>query len=57
MTSGPVGELPSIKRDIVQLKEDGAEVTSDMKVMKVAVTDMSQQLADHEPRIARLEAA
>jgi hypothetical protein len=52
-----VGELPSIKRDSVQLKEDGAEVKSDMNVVKAAVTEMSQHLADHERRVARLEAA
>lgn len=52
-----VGELPSIKHDIVQLKDDVAEQKSDMKVVKAAVTDMSQQLADHERRITRLEAA
>jgi hypothetical protein len=52
-----VGELPSIKRAIVQLKKDGAELKSDMKLVMAAVTDMSQHLADHERRIARLEAA
>ncbi len=52
-----VGELPGIKRDIVQLKDDVAELKSNMQVVKAAVTDMSQQRADHEHRIARLEAA
>jgi hypothetical protein len=52
-----VGELPSIERDVVQLKADGAELKSDMKVVKAAVTDVSQHLADHERRVARLEAA
>jgi SMC interacting uncharacterized protein involved in chromosome segregation len=52
-----VGELPGIKSDIAHLKEDVAELKPDLKVVKAAVTDMSQQLADHEHRIARLEAA
>jgi hypothetical protein len=52
-----VGELPGIKRDIVQVKEDVAELRSDMRVVKAAVTDLSQQVANHERRITRLEAA
>ena len=52
-----VGEIPGIKKDIVELKEDVAELKSDMKVVKAAITDMSHQLDDHEHRIARLEAA
>ena len=52
-----VGELPGIKKDIVALKSDVLELKQDMKVVKVAVTDMSHQLDDHERRIARLNAA
>jgi len=52
-----VGELPSIKRDIVQLKDDVAELTSDMKIVKAALTGLSQQVANHERHITRLEAA
>jgi predicted nucleic acid-binding Zn-ribbon protein len=52
-----VGEIPGIKRDIVQLKEDVAELKSDMKIVKAAVTDLSQQVANHERRITQLEAA
>ena len=52
-----VGELPSIQRDIAELREDVAELTSDMKVVKAALADMTHQLDDHERRITRLEAA
>jgi uncharacterized coiled-coil DUF342 family protein len=51
-----VGELPGIKKDIAELKEDVVVLKSDMKVVKAAVTGISHQLADHEHRIARLEA-
>jgi len=52
-----VGQLPSITRDIVHLKEDVAELRSDIKIVKAAVTDLNQQAANHEHRITRLEAA
>ncbi len=52
-----VGELPTMKEDIVGLKQDVAELKSDMKVVKAAVTDLSNKVADHEPRITRIEIA
>ena len=52
-----VGELPGIKRDIAQLKENVSELQSDMKIVKAAVIDLSQQVGNHERRITRLEAA
>lgn len=45
-----VAELPAIKEDIGELKQD-------MKIIKAAVTDLSHQVHDHEHRISRLEAA
>lgn len=52
-----VKDVPIIKRQVDKLKEDMTEVRSDIKVIKVAVTDMSRQLSDHELRITRLEIA
>lgn len=43
-----VTQIPGIAADITELKDD-------MKVVKAAVTDLSQQVADHEHRITRLE--
>jgi len=40
-----------------RVEQDVAELKSAMKVVKAATTDISHQLADHEHRIARLEAA
>ena len=45
-----VAALPAMQHDIAELK-------ADMKVVKAAITDVSRQLADHELRITRLEAA
>ncbi len=45
-----VAELPAIREDIGELKDD-------MKVVKAAVTDRSRQLQDHVRRIGDLEAA
>ncbi len=44
-----VAEIPAIKRDIGELKDD-------MKVVKAAVTDISRQANDYDHRITRLEA-
>ena len=52
-----VGKLPTVEKDIAELKDDVAELKSDMKVVKAAVTDLSNKVADHEHRITRLEAA
>lgn len=52
-----VKDVPIIKRQVDKLKEDMTEVRSDIKVIKVSVTDMSRQLSDHELRITRLEIA
>lgn len=45
-----VALIPPMRTDITELKQD-------MKVVKAAVTDLSNQVHDHERRITRLEAA
>jgi uncharacterized protein (DUF4213/DUF364 family) len=52
-----VGQMPQVVARLEAIEQDVAELKQDMKVMKAAVTDMSRQLADHELRITRLEAA
>jgi len=45
-----VAELPAMKQDIAELKQD-------MKIVKAAITDVSHQVQDHERRLTDLEAA
>jgi cell division protein FtsB len=45
-----VAVLPAMQQDIAELKQD-------MKVVKAAVTDLSDQVHDHERRIGDLESA
>ena len=52
-----VGQMPQVVARLEAIEQDVAELKQDMKVVKAAVTDMSRQLADHELRITRLEAA
>ena len=52
-----VQDVPLLKQDIQVIKGDISELKSDMKIVKVAITDMSRQLVDHERRITRLEVA
>jgi len=43
--------------DIYRLEERMTTIEQDVKVIKAAVTDQSKELAEHERRITRLEAA
>lgn len=52
-----VSDLAKDVREIKQLVPDMAEVKSDVKAIKAAVTDQSLQLNDHERRITSLEQA
>jgi len=45
-----VAKIPYIEETVTELKED-------MKIIKVAITDVSKQQKDHERRITQLEAA
>ena len=51
-----VGDLPT-RREFEELRQYVVELKQDVKVIKAAVTDQSHQLADHEHRVIRLEAA
>lgn len=48
--------IPTLS-DFQRIEHRVDEVQADVKVIKAAVTDQSHQLADHEHRITRLEAA
>jgi predicted nucleic acid-binding Zn-ribbon protein len=50
-----VGEM---RRELsnVPKRDEFEELKEDVKVIKAAVTDISQQVTDHEHRITRLEA-
>lgn len=51
-----VSGLPT-RTEFNLLKDDVAELKQDMKVVKAAVTDLSNKVDDHERRITRLEVA
>jgi predicted nucleic acid-binding Zn-ribbon protein len=50
-------DVEAMKQNITVLKVAIADLSEDVKVIKAGVTDNSRELADHEHRIARLEAA
>jgi uncharacterized protein YoxC len=50
-------DVEAMKQNINVLKVAVADLSQDVKVIKAGVTDNSRELADHEHRIARLEAA
>ena len=60
-----VQELPAMKGDLVELKDDVIALKSDMKAVKAAITDLShdlravaqtrQELDAHYRRLTRLE--
>ncbi len=51
-----IGNLPT-RPEFNVLKDDVAELKSDMKIVKAVVTDQSKQLADHEEQLAHLRNA
>lgn len=51
-----VGDMLAQVR-VLPTRAEFAELRQDVKVIKAAVTDVSHQVADHEHRITRLEAA
>ena len=48
--------IPTLS-DFQQLEQRVDDLQADVKIVKAAVTDQSHQLADHEHRMTRLEAA
>lgn len=51
--------VSGIRAELAQVpkREEFDELRQDVKIIKAAVTDLSQQVADHERRLSRLEAA
>jgi len=55
-----IESVSGLTTDVKELKKiipDVAELKDDVKVIRVAVTDQTKQLNDHETRITSLEAA
>ena len=52
-----VSGVPAMAAHLEHVEQDVSELKQDMKIVKAAVTDLSQQVANHERRITRLEAA
>jgi len=51
-----VGDMQENVAKISGIEQSVNELKQDMKVVKAAVTDLSNQVSDHEHRIGRLEA-
>ncbi len=51
-----VKNVPEMKKQLDKLTEDFEVVSSDVKIIKAAMTDMSVQVNDHERQIQRLQA-
>ena len=52
-----VKDVPSLKRDIQEIKQSVHNLESDMKIVKAAVTDISHEQREHDRRITHLENA
>jgi peptidoglycan hydrolase CwlO-like protein len=52
-----VKEVPYMKKKLDRLDEDIQQVKSDIKVLKVAITDTSREQKKHNSRITNIEAA
>ena len=50
-----VGQIQQQLNELLPVKSDVAQLTSDMKIVKAAVTDQSLELRDHGSRLTRLE--
>jgi len=51
-----VKDIPAIKHRLTNVETDVHELKSDMKVVKVAISDLGRQLHQVDRRVARLEA-
>ena len=51
-----IKDLPT-RMELSEFRQDVAELTQDMKVVRAATTDTSRQVHDLERRVSRLEAA
>ena len=52
-----VSGVPAMADRLQRLEDKTDTLTADVKVMKAAVTDVGNHLADHEHRLTNLEAA
>ena len=52
-----VSDVPAMAARLERVEQDVSELEQDMKIVKAAVTDVSQQVANHGRHITRLHAA
>ncbi|MCL4358119.1 hypothetical protein M1512_04490 [Patescibacteria group bacterium] len=52
-----ISNVPEIKSQLDKLDRSMSEMADDLKVVKAAMTHMSNQVNEHEQRIGRLETA
>jgi len=51
-----VKDVPEIKKQLQKLDQDIMQIGSDMKIVKAAITDITQQVNEHESQLRRLQA-
>jgi uncharacterized coiled-coil DUF342 family protein len=50
-----VKDVPEIKDQLNKLREDLVQVGSDLKVIKAAIVNITDQLNDHERRLSKFQ--
>ncbi len=51
-----VKDVPEIKQQLQKLDQDILQIGSDMKIVKAAITDITQQINEHENQLRHLQA-
>jgi alpha/beta superfamily hydrolase len=57
LLSSTLKDVPSRKQVIKAIRDDVSELKSDMRIVKAAVTDLSQRVTGYERCITHLQAA
>jgi len=51
-----VKDVPEINKQLQKLDQEIMQIGSDMKIVKAAITDLTQQVNEHENQIRHLQA-
>jgi len=51
-----VKDVPEINKQLQKLDQEIMQISSDMKIVKAAITDLTQQVNEHENQIRHLQA-
>lgn len=50
-----VKDVPEIKKQLQKLDNEISQMISDIRIIKAAITDITQQVNDHDRQIERLQ--